>query len=138
MCVDGDCEENAECKKGKCECKKSWEGDKCDKKKVHVDVELVVKLHSDKEASDRCSTFIPELAADIEALEEDAATSFTTTVTGNSGGSGPSKSSYDIDVTVDVDLGDCRMDRTIALENIVAAIEDVDVSKLSWLSHSRD
>jgi hypothetical protein len=139
VCDDDACEGHAECKKGKCECKKPWEGSKCDRKKVHVDVEYTIELKFADEAKDRCSNLIPQIEADIKAAEDAADNSFTTTVTGTSGGSGPSKDSYDIDVIVEVDLGRCES-RDLALARIAAAIDDVSVpSKLSGLSRwSRD
>ena len=131
VCVDEDCEGHAECKKGKCECKKSWEGDKCDRKKVHVDVDYSLEFTFAEEALGRCFKLLTDLEEDIEAAEDDLDTSFTTVV------SGSKDSSYDIDVTVAVNLGRC-MDRDVALASIAAAIDDVSVpSKLSGLSLSR-
>lgn len=126
VCVDEDCEGHAECKKGKCECKKPWEGDNCDRKKVHVDVEVSVEYTFADDSLERCGQLISDLQEEIEAAEEDAATSFTTIVTGSSGGSGSSNDSIDIDVTVAVNLGDCR-DRDVALGSIAAAIDGATV-----------
>jgi hypothetical protein len=138
VCIDKDCEGHAECKDGECECKKPWEGSNCDRKKIHVDVEYSIEFNFAEDSLDRCVQLLSNLGEDIQALEDDAATSFTTTLTVSSGGSG-SKDSYDIDVTVTAELGNCE-DRTVALASIVAAIEDVSVpSNLSKLSRwSRD
>jgi hypothetical protein len=138
VCIDEDCEGHAECKKGKCQCIKPWEGSNCDRKKIHVDVEYSFEFNFAEDSLDRCVELLSNLEADIQALEDDAATSFTTTLTVSSGGSG-SKDSYDIDVTVTAELGNCE-DGTVALASIVTAIEDVSVpSNLSKLSRwSRD
>ncbi len=139
-----DCSGNGECKKGKCDCygnyagndcgkcEKSYHGKNCNKWKA--DVKVYVEYTYAEDASNKCAQLLADLGEEIEAVEDAAATSVTVTETHPS-----KKSKHDdtIEIIVTADLGDCG-DRTVALLDIIAAIEDVDVSNLSRLSHSRD